>query len=94
MPLGALMACFEKIASEWFEQELRHSVLAFGGGVLLSAVALVLVPEGIKSLNIIPACIWFIVGGASFMALDIYLKKIDTPLVSLLQCSPIPFQSQ
>jgi ZIP family zinc transporter len=83
MPLGALIACFEKIASEWLEQELRHSVLAFGGGALLSAVALVLVPEGIKSLNIIPACIWFIVGGASFMALDIYLKKIDTPASQL-----------
>ena len=61
MPLGALIACFEKIGSEWLEQELRHSVMAFGGGALLSAVALVLVPEGMDSLDILPACIWFIV---------------------------------
>jgi ZIP family zinc transporter len=83
MPLGAIIACFEKIGSDWLEQELRHSVMAFGGGALLSAVALVLVPEGIKNLNILPACIWFIVGGLSFMALDIYLKKIDTPASQL-----------
>jgi len=83
MPLGALIACFEKIGSEWLEQELRHSVMAFGGGALLSAVALVLVPEGVANLNILAACIWLIVGGLSFMALDIYLKKIATPASQL-----------
>jgi ZIP family zinc transporter len=83
MPLGAALACFEKIGNDWLEQELRHSVMAFGGGALLSAVALVLVPEGIENLDILPACIWFIVGGFSFMALDIYLKKIDTPASQL-----------
>jgi len=83
MPLGALIACFEKVGSEWLEQELRHTVMAFGGGALLSAVALVLVPEGIASLNMFPACIWLITGGLSFMALDIYLTKIDTPASQL-----------
>lgn len=83
MPLGAFIACFEKIKSDWLEQELRHTVMAFGGGALLSAVALVLVPEGIANLTMLPACIWLIVGGLSFMALDIYLKKIDTPASQL-----------
>jgi ZIP family zinc transporter len=83
MPLGALIACFEKFKSDWLEQELRHTVMAFGGGALLSAVALVLVPEGIANLSMLPACIWLIVGGLSFMALDIYLKKIDTPASQL-----------
>ncbi|WP_137222963.1 MULTISPECIES: ZIP family metal transporter [Shewanella] len=79
MPLGAVIACFEKVGSEWLEQEFRHSVMAFGGGALLSAVALVLVPEGIANLKPLPACIWLVVGGLSFMAVDIYLKKINTP---------------
>ena len=39
---GALIACFEKIGSEWLEQEFRHTVMAFGGGALLSAVVLAL----------------------------------------------------
>lgn len=83
MALGATVACFEKIGDEWIEEEFRHSVMAFGGGALLSAVALVLVPEGIAHLSPLPACIWFIVGGLSFMLLDIYLKKMNTPASQL-----------
>ncbi|MBB1383603.1 divalent cation transporter, partial [Shewanella sp. SR41-2] len=47
MPLGAIIARFEKVGNEWIEHEFRHSVMASGGGPLLSAGALVLVPEGI-----------------------------------------------
>lgn len=83
MPLGALIARFEKIGKDWLEQEFRHGVTAFGGGALLSAVALVLVPEGIVHLAPSAACVWFIGGGLCFMALDIYLKKIDTPASQL-----------
>lgn len=32
MPVGALLAKFENIHSDWLEQEFRHSVVAFGGG--------------------------------------------------------------
>lgn len=78
MPIGATFASFERIKSEWLEKEFRHSVIAFGGGALLSAVALVLVPEGIADLAPLTAVICFISGGLSFMCLDIILKKIDT----------------
>lgn len=83
MALGATIACFEKIGRNWAEQELRHSIMAFGGGALLSAVALVLVPEGLEHLDPLPACMWFIVGGLSFMLLDVFLKKINTPASQL-----------
>jgi ZIP family zinc transporter len=83
MALGAVIARFERIGVDWLEQEFRHSVTAFGGGALLSAVALVLVPEGIVHLTPLSACIWFIVGGCSFMLLDILLNKIKTPASQL-----------
>ena len=83
MPVGAAIACFEKFRSQWIENEFRHGVMAFGGGALLSAVALVLVPEGIKNLQPWSASIYFIVGGLSFMMLDIYLKNIETPASQL-----------
>ena len=83
MALGATIACFEKIERQWLEEEFRHSVMAFGGGALLSAVALVLVPEGLEHLNPLAACTWFIVGGLSFMMLDIYLTKKNTPASQL-----------
>ncbi|RDH80781.1 MAG: divalent cation transporter [endosymbiont of Galathealinum brachiosum] len=83
MPLGAALACFDNIRTDWLEQEFRHSVMAFGGGALLSAVALVLVPEGITNLTPLSASIYFIAGGFAFMLLDIYLNKINTPASQL-----------
>lgn len=50
IPLGGLTARFEPFRRRWIEREFRHGVIAFGGGVLLAAVALVLVPEGTRHL--------------------------------------------
>jgi len=77
MPLGALLARL-RLKQERADSELRHSVMAFGGGALISAVALVLVPEGIASLPPGPALAYFFSGGLAFMALDIWLFKINT----------------
>lgn len=83
MPLGALIARFEHIRPRWIEEELRHSVMAFGGGALLSAIGLVLIPEGIKNQSMLLASLYFIGGGLSFMLLDIILYKINTPASQL-----------
>ncbi|WP_111980105.1 ZIP family metal transporter [Algibacillus agarilyticus] len=88
MPLGAMLA-YGVLArgkltqSNWLALEIKHGILAFGGGALLSAVALVLVPEGMHSTTPFWAALFFMLGGISFMALDIYLKKIDTPASQL-----------
>jgi len=78
MPTGALLAKLTNIQPKWIEQELRHGILALGAGALVSAVALVLVPEGIANISILPACICFVAGALAFMALDIYLAKKKT----------------
>lgn len=83
MAVGAVIAHLEKINNQLIEEEFRHSVVAFGGGALLSAVALVLVPEGIAELPPLNACLWFIFGGVSFMLLDIALYKMNTPASQL-----------
>jgi len=46
IPLGGALARLEGFLPYWLENELRHSVIAFGGGVLFAAISLVLVPEG------------------------------------------------
>jgi ZIP family zinc transporter len=51
IPLGAALARFERLGPEWLETEFRHGVIAFGGGVLFGAVALVLVPEGVSRMS-------------------------------------------
>jgi zinc transporter, ZIP family len=83
MPLGAIVARFENIQFEWLKVEFRHRVMAFGAGALLSAIALVLVPEGIENLAPLPAASFFFMGGFFFMALDIYLYKMNTPASQL-----------
>ena len=51
IPVGGLLASFEHIRPQWLEHELRHFIIAFGGGILLGAVAVVLVPEGVESMG-------------------------------------------
>jgi ZIP family zinc transporter len=51
IPLGGYLASFEHIRARWLEQELRHFLIALGGGILLGAVAVVLVPEGVASMR-------------------------------------------
>ncbi len=79
MPLGALLAKVERLQSDWLETELRHSIIAFAAGALLSAIALVLVPEGIEHLSVFWACFLFIAGGFGFMLVDAALEKWNTP---------------
>ncbi|MFC5051952.1 ZIP family metal transporter [Rubritalea spongiae] len=83
MPLGAFLASIEKIRPQWLENDLRHGVIAFGGGALLSAIALVLVPDGIHNLSIIPVITCFAAGGIIFMFLDLRLAANDKPLSQL-----------
>lgn len=51
IPIGGALASFEHIHPNWLEKEFRHFVIAFGGGILLGAVTIVLVPEGISGMN-------------------------------------------
>lgn len=83
MPAGALLASVHGFQPKWLEKELRHGVLALGAGALVSAVALVLVPEGIKDVSVLAACLCFVGGALAFMALDIYLAKNKTPASQL-----------
>ena len=73
MPVGAALASVERIHPGWLESELHHSVIAFGGGALLAAVALVLVPEGTANLPMATVVACFAAGGITFMLIDRWL---------------------
>lgn len=78
IPLGGVLATIDTVRPNWLNEELRHSVTAFGGGALLSAVALVLVPEGIEPFSHWAAVSLFLLGGCIFMWIDIALDKANT----------------
>ncbi|GGF85265.1 ZIP family metal transporter [Alteromonas lipolytica] len=83
MPAGGLLACVEGVFPDWLDEELRHGILAMGAGALLSAVALVLVPDGMKDLSTTASCISFLLGALGFMVLDIWLARNKVPASQL-----------
>ena len=83
MPLGAWLASIEHsiehLRPDWLETEFRHSVVAFGGGALFSAIALVLVPEAIVHLSIGSVAVCFLGGGCAFLFMDVLLDRFQSP---------------
>jgi ZIP family zinc transporter len=75
IPLGGLLALEDRVHPRWLKSELRHGVIAFGGGVLVAAVALVLVPQGLERLPGPAALACFAGGGAAFFLIDRTLGK-------------------
>ena len=70
IPLGGYLGSIERIQPRWLEQEVRHSVMAFGGGILIAAVAFVLVPEGLKLLPPWVGLLAFFAGGICFAVFE------------------------
>ncbi|MGB3133839.1 MAG: ZIP family metal transporter [Candidatus Macondimonas sp.] len=83
MPIGAAIAALERIRPRWLETEVRHGVIAFGGGALLSAVTLVLVPKGMSNLSSLLVMACFSGGAILFMVLEIRLAAKNTPFSQL-----------
>ena len=76
IPVGAAIAAHPlNVLPQWAKTEARHTVLAFGAGALLAAVALVLIPEASERLAPAPALIWFIIGGVAFAWVDRALAR-------------------
>lgn len=70
VPLGGMLTYAEKWLPKSQNQSVRHFVTAFGGGALISAIALVLVPEGSARLAPFWAVAWFGLGGVVFLIVD------------------------
>ncbi len=63
---------------------VTHTLMSFGAGIILSAVALVLIPKGLEELDLVPMAISFLVGAILFMFLDRYLAKKGGQTATLL----------
>lgn len=93
IPIGGILANFEKIRPGWLENELRHSIIAFGGGVLLAAVSLVLIPEGNRYIDdYMTGILTFLFGGFCFFALERFLgtKRREKPQFTAMLLDYIP----
>jgi ZIP family zinc transporter len=93
IPIGGAIANVERIRPSWLENELRHSIIAFGGGILLAAVALVLVPEGREYIQQpVLGMLILLLGGVFFFLFELYLgyRKSEKPQLSAMLLDYIP----
>lgn len=93
IPLGGFVASFERIRARWLEQELRHFLIALGGGILIGAVAVVLVPQGVASMA---GSMWAIplllAGGLAFFLIEraLGLRRREAPQVTGMLLDYVP----
>ncbi|MGM0952567.1 MAG: ZIP family metal transporter [Pseudomonadota bacterium] len=93
IPLGGLLASVESIRPNWLEKEFRHFLIALGGGILLGAVSVVLIPEGQSSMG---ESLWAIpaiaAGGVLFFLVEraMGLKRRESPQLLGLMLDFIP----
>ncbi len=93
IPVGGMLARIERIRPRWLENELRHFIIAFGGGVLIAAVALVLVPEGRAQLSVPAMAVFYLfAGGLFFFWLERYQghRHREAPQLSAMLLDYVP----
>ena len=73
--IGGLLARIEASPETEAKRELIHGVVAFGGGILVAAVAFALAPEGIAVLPPGGLAVSFCAGGVIFCALDAGISR-------------------
>ena len=84
IPLGGILVLNSARRDRWLGAELRHAIVAFGGGVLVAAVALVLVPEGLSNVgNPTAAGAFFVAGGVLTFLLERRMgqRRLESPQV-------------
>lgn len=77
---GSVLGWFENIKKDWLTCESRHAIMAFGGGALFAAVALVLVPKGMEGVPLYLSAIAFLGGAVLFLFIDACFRAGKSPL--------------
>lgn len=75
IPVGAALAVLEDRLPGQLQQRVTHTVAAFGGGALFSAITFVLIPEAIHRLPALPLLALFLIGGLIFFFVDKALSR-------------------
>ncbi|HAR07326.1 MAG: divalent cation transporter [Cobetia sp.] len=75
MPLGGVIAQLERSHESHVKRSWLAGITALGGGILLAAVSLVLVPHAMQALSIATLLGLFLLGALIFMQLDRWLAR-------------------
>ncbi len=72
---GVLARVFERWCNRIIESYIIHFSIAFGGGILIAAVAFVLTPKGIEVFPIQVFTLIFLCGALFFFLLDYFIER-------------------
>lgn len=75
IPAGAWFSSIPPIRKACRAHDIDSFVSYFGGGALLAAIALVLVPYGIDNVTVFPAALAFLLGGLLFWQINSRLRR-------------------
>ncbi len=75
IPIGAVLSHVHVFRESWKDEVLRHTVIGFGAGALLAAVAFVLLIDGAEKQPHWLVLVTFFLGGVVFMGVDIVLRR-------------------
>ncbi len=84
IPVGGALAQLSWLLPRWADVELRHTVLAIGGGILVGTAALSLVPEGLKHFPLPGGLALIALGGGVFCGIDVLLARAQSQGAQLL----------
>ncbi len=82
--VGGIVARSLTIRDRVLREAVLHWIVAFGGGVLLSAVAFALVPYAIKTVSLIVLVLSFTLGTLSFVIVHYVLGKFSHPYTQVI----------
>ncbi len=82
---GVLAYLFNHHAPESpIKYDIIHTLMSFGAGIMLSAIALVLLPQGMHRLDVVPMAVSFAFGSVLFLLIDSYLANKGGQMATLL----------
>jgi ZIP family zinc transporter len=81
---GAVLAHLDEAAGGWLSVKWKNGIIAFGGGALIGAVGLLLVPHGLETQPLWLAALTFLAGGGVAMLVDRALQRSGTPASQLV----------
>ena len=93
IPMGGLLALLARQQRRWLDAEVRHFVVALGGGILIAAVSLVLLPEGMQRVKEpLTVAALFVAGGVACFALERHLgaSRRESPQLAATLLDYVP----
>ena len=84
--IGGLISYFfeRRVKNKIFKDKFIHFLVAFSTGIMIAAIAFVLIPQGMENLSVYTSVILFLLGAITFYFLDEFIQKNNTKVPQIM----------